>query len=433
MNYDLCIIGAGWAGFNAALTAKELGLSVCLIDNGPLGGTCLNQGCIPTKALIQSAKVYSLAGKGAAFGIEGCLPKADFGRMQARKELIIAQLRQGMQSMLKGIDFKNARARLVSANEVALDHESITSRYILIATGSRPYQLDKIPFDHKKILSSGQLLQIKNIPASLLIIGGGVIGCEFAGLFQALGSHVTLAEKMPQLLPGLDSEAGRRLEGAFRKKGVDVLTGTDASTLDISAYELVLVAVGRQACIQGLGLENAGVSTEHGLISVDETLKTSTANIYACGDCASKLMLAHYASYQGRLAARNISRKSTPQKTDTSAIPNCVFSDPEIACVGISEEQARSTGRKIEINKIHFLANGMARILDETEGFIKIVSDSASGEVIGGLIIGPRASELIATLTLAVSNHLSAASIGETVFAHPTLSESLSQAIKFKP
>jgi len=431
MTYDLGIIGAGWAGFNAATRARELGLSVCLMDKGPLGGTCLNQGCIPTKALIYSAKVYALAKKSREFGVDYRDVQIDLSRIQSRKDDIIKQLCLGMQSMLKGIDLVNSAARFVSTREIELDKGSIKAHSILIAAGSRPYTLAQFPFDHKKIISSDDALQIKKIPASILVIGGGVIGCEFAGLFRALGSRVAIAEIMPRLLPGSDSEAGRKLAQVFKKKGIECLLAADASALDISAYELVLVAVGRKANIEGLGLENAGVKTSAGLISVDDTLKTSTANIYACGDCASKLMLAHYASYQGRLATENIANKAAPKKIDASAIPSCIFTDPEIAAVGVGEEEAEASGIEVKVDRIQFLANGAARILDETEGFIKIVSDAAGGRILGGLVIAPRATELIAPLTLAVSARLNRSALRDTVFAHPTLSESLSEAVKF--
>jgi len=433
MTYDLAIIGAGWAGFNAALRAKDLGLSVCLLEKDELGGTCLNKGCIPTKALIQSAKIYSITKKARAFGVECPEPKINFSQMQARKDNLILQLRGGMQGALKGIDYVKSAARFLSANEIGLNSGTvINAASVLIATGSRPYELLEFKFDGNKILSSDHILGLKDIPASILIIGGGVIGCEFANLLTNLGSRVTIVEKMPQLLPGQDNETARSITAAFKKKGIQVKTGTEALDSDLASHDLILVAVGRRSNIEELGLEKAGVKIEAGRIIVGQTLQTSVPNIYAAGDCASGVMLAHYAAYQGRFAAENIAGITNPKKTDNHVIPNCIFTDPEIACVGLSDEEAKRLGREVVVEKISFLASGMARILDETEGLVKIVIDKASGEVLGGQIIGPRATELIATLTLAVSNRLKATQIRDTIFAHPSLSESLAEAIKFK-
>ena len=432
MTYDLAIIGAGWAGFNAALRAKDLGLSVCLLEKGELGGTCLNLGCIPTKALIQSAKIYSITKKASVFGVVCPGPKINFGQMQARKNNLILKLRDGMQGALKGIDFIRSEARLLSANEIELDNARIKAGSVLIASGSRPYELEKLKFDGKKIISSSDALNLKTVPGSILIIGGGVIGCEFASFFCSLGSRVTIIEKMPQLLPGQDNEAARAITAAFKKKGIQVKTGAEALDLDLASHDLALVAVGRRANIEALGFEAAGVKVDKGRIVTDETLQTSVPGIYAAGDCASSIMLAHYAAYQGRIAAGNIAKKDLPKKADNRVIPNCIFTDPEIASVGLSDEEAKRLGREVTVERFSFLASGMARILDETEGFVKIVLDKESGEVLGGLIIGPRATELIATLTLAVSNRLKATQIRDTIFAHPSLSEGLAEAIKFK-
>lgn len=409
MHYDLTIIGAGPAGFNAALRAKELGLKIALIDKGPIGGTCLNLGCIPTKTLIQSAKVYALAKKSAAFGIENTQPRIDFTKIQERKEKIIQQLRSGMQFMLGGIDFLNAEAKIVSADTVEAGGKTLKTKNILIATGSKPIELDGFKFDAKKILSSDDILNLKEIPKSLLIIGGGVIGCEFASLFSTLGTQVTIAELMPQLLPGEDSEIAKKLEGIFKKKGIKVNIGTDAKAMNLKDYQLVLVCVGRAP------------NAEKGKIIIDDYLRTDTPNIYAAGDCTGKIMLAHYAAYQGRIAAENIAHPDKPQKADNANIPNCIFTDPEIASVGAKEGK---------VHKFDFLGSGMARILEETEGFIKIISDPDSKEVIGASIIGPKATELIAILSLAVSNKLTVSQIKETVLPHPTLAESIPEALK---
>jgi dihydrolipoamide dehydrogenase len=428
--YDLSIIGAGWAGLNAALAAKELGLKVCLIERAQLGGTCLNLGCIPTKTLIQSAKVFALSKKSDTFGIEIANSKIDFHKVQERKDRVIQQLRSGLESILKNIDLLNQDAKILSHSELEVQGKLIETKSILIATGSQPAELNGFKFDSKRIISSDDILNLKEIPNSLLIIGGGVIGCEFATLFSTLGTQVTIAEKMPQLIPGEDKEIAKKIETIFKKKGIKVNTDTDAATLDLKSYELILVCVGRMVKTAGLGIEKLGIKTDKGKIVVDDYLKTNIENIYAAGDCTGKIMLAHFASYQGIMAAKNIACPANPQKVNHTAVPNCIFTDPEIASVGQKEADAKSKGLDIKISKFDFLGSGVARILDERDGFIKIISDQKTGEILGGSIIGPRATELIAILTLAVSARLDISGIRNTIFAHPTLSESIGEALK---
>ncbi|MDD5661699.1 MAG: dihydrolipoyl dehydrogenase [Candidatus Omnitrophica bacterium] len=428
--YDLAIIGAGWAGFNACLKAKQLGLKAVLIDKSFLGGTCLNLGCIPTKTLIQSAKVFNLVKKSSDFGINVSGAAIDFPKIQERKDKLIQQLRSGMQQMLKGLDYLNGQARLVSSQEIRVLEKTIRARNILIATGSKPYELAQFKFDAKKILSSNEIISLKEVPGSLLIIGGGVIGCEFAGLFSHLGTKVTLVEKMPQLLPGEDREVAKRIETAFKKKGIKVNTATDAAVFNLADFDIVLVCVGRKAQIENLGLEEAGVNLDQGAIAVDDYLKTSINNIYAAGDCTAKIMLAHFASYQGISAVCNLAYPDKHKAAASPCVPSCIFTDPEIASVGLSEDKARLSGRHITIHRFDFLGSGMARILGETEGLIKIISDAKTGVVLGAAIIGPRATELIGIFTLALARCLSIQDLRETIFAHPTLSESITEAIR---
>ncbi|MFA5411075.1 MAG: dihydrolipoyl dehydrogenase [Candidatus Omnitrophota bacterium] len=415
MDYDLAIIGAGWAGFNAGIRAKELGLKVALIEKGEIGGTCLNRGCIPTKTLIQSAKIYSLAKKSANFGVQVQNPQINFTEIQARKEKIIRQLTSGIEFMLKGIEVIKGEAKIVSANKIEVNGREVPAKFILIATGSRPVELKGLKFDGKKILTSDDILNLKEVPRSLLIVGGGVIGCEFASLFANLGAEVTVAEKMPRLLPGEDSEVARKLEQVFKKKKIKVSVNTDATALDLNDYSLVLVCVGRAPAEK---------------IIVDEYLRTQDPNVYAAGDCTGKIMLAHFAAYQGRIAAENIASGAPLKKADNTSIPNCIFTDPEIASVGLSEEGAKNKGLDISVRKFDFLGLGMARILDESEGFIKIISDNKTGQILGASIIGPRATELIGILTLAVQSRLKLRQVQETIFAHPTVSESITDALK---
>ena len=444
MDYDLAVIGAGWAGFNAALRAKAHGLRVALIEKEQIGGTCLNRGCIPTKALLQSAKIYTLTKKSKIFGIETTSPQINFPEIQARKNKIIQQLRQEMEFMLKGIDFISAEARILSNNTVELghrpegrglasnsqSHRQINTKFILVATGSKPLELKDIKFDGGKIISSNEILDLKEIPKSLLIIGGGVIGCEFASLFSTLGCLVSIVELMPQLLPGTDKEIAKKLETVFKKKGIKVATNTDAKNLDPSHNDLVLLCVGRTPVTEDLGLDKLGIKLEKGRIIVDEHLKTNISNIYAAGDCASKTMLAHFAAYQGCIAAENIADPSHLKNSNDSNIPNCIFTDPEIGSVGLTEEEAKGKDIDIRVHKFDFRALGMARILDETEGFIKTISDKKTGEILGASIIGARATELIGILTLAIQSHLLVTQVADTILAHPTLSEGITSALK---
>ena len=428
--YDLAIIGAGWAGFNASLKARQSGLKVILIDKSLLGGTCLNLGCIPTKTLIQSAKVFSLVKKSSDFGINVPIPAVDFLKIQERKDKIIQQLRTGMQQMLKGIDYLPGEARLVSNQEIRVSEKTISAKNILISTGSRPYELPQFKFDGKKILSSNEIISLKEIPGSLLIIGGGVIGCEFASLFSQLGTKVTIVEKMPQLLPGEDREIAKKIETIFKKKGIKVNTNTDALAFNTADFDLTLVCVGRKPQTESLGLEDLGVNLDKGRIIVDDYPNTNISNIYAAGDCCAKIMLAHFAAYQGVRVAFNLAYPDKRQVLTAHSIPSCIFTDPEIASIGLNEDKALSLGQDIAIHRFDFLASGMARILGETEGFIKIISDNKTGVVLGAAIIGPRATELIGILTLAIERRLNIKDLQETVFAHPTLSESITEALK---
>jgi dihydrolipoamide dehydrogenase len=430
--YDLSIIGAGWSGFNAAIRASQLGLKVALIDRDSLGGTCLNYGCIPTKSLIQSAKIYKLSRNAAKFGIETKGVSLNFNEIQSRKNRIIQQLKTGLEYLIKNsnIDFINAPAKFHSSNELLLGDKKIKSKNILLATGSKPVELKAIRFDKEKVLSSKELLNITQVPSTILIIGGGVIGCEFACLFNILGSKVTVAELMPSLLPAEDKEITKKLELNFKKKGIKVNTNCDATRLDLNDYEKILVCVGRSANTHDLNLKVVSISTEREKIKTDEHLKTSLSGVYAAGDCTGKIMLAHYAAYQGWQVADNIARPQNPKVIDNQVVPNCIFTDPQIASVGLSQEAAKLKNIEVDIGKFDFLRSGAARIKDETEGFIKLTWNKKTQQIMGASMIGPEAVELIGILTLAISNRLKVSQVSSTIFAHPTLSESISELLK---
>ena len=379
---------------------------------------------------MQSAKIYSLTKKAKIFGIETAGAHLNFAEIQARKNKIIQQLRQGMEFMLKGIDFLNAEARILSSNTLEVGQRHINAKFILIATGSEPLELGDLKFDQKKIISSDDILELKEIPQTLLIIGGGVIGCEFASLFSNFDCQVSIVELMPQLLPGIDKEIAKKIETIFKKKGVNVSTNTDAKGVELAHYDLVLLCVGRVPKTEGLGLDKLNIKSEKSRILVDEYLKTNLPNIYAAGDCASKICLAHFAAYQGEIAAENIIDQAHLKKASNSNIPNCIFTDPEIGSVGLTEEEIKFKDMDVKINKFDFLSSGMARVLDETEGFIKIISDKKTDEILGASIIGPRATELIGILSVAIQSRLLVSQIQDTILAHPTLSEGITSALK---
>ena len=427
--YDLAIIGAGWAGFNAALRAKELGLKVCLIDSHQIGGTCLNYGCIPTKTLIACAKIFSLAKRASDFGVELDNLQINLATIQKKKDKVVRQLGAGMLSRLREIDFINSWAQIISAQELKVDGRIINAKFILVATGSYPIQLPEFKFDQERIISSDQALALSKIPESLLIIGAGVIGCELASLFSILGSEVTLAEKLPLLLGTEDRDISRKIEVIFKKKGIKVLTGADLSTLDLKNYSKTLVCVGRAPNTDRLGLMDLGVKLNNHSIMVDDYLKSSLDNIYAAGDCTSKIMLAHYAAYQGVLAVENMFLEDR-KKADNLIVPACIFTDPQIASVGVKEEDALTSGFKIKVHKFDFRASSMAQIIDETQGWIKIISNQETDQIIGASIIGPLATELISTLVIAISAKLTVSAVKAMIFAHPTLAESLHETLK---
>ncbi|MCX5707451.1 MAG: dihydrolipoyl dehydrogenase [Candidatus Omnitrophica bacterium] len=426
--YDLTIIGAGWAGFNAALRAKSLGMKVALVEESFIGGTCLNQGCIPTKTLVQSAKIFEEIKKAGNFGISiGVEPQLNFLEVNSRKEKIIQLLRKGMENRLSGIEYICGHARLLDNQRIKVNDREIQSSKILLSLGSIPLELPGFGFDGKKIISSDQILKLDKIPGSLLIIGGGVIGCEFAQIYSCFGTKVTVVELMDQLLPGVDREIAKKLETVFKKKKISVFTSTDAKTKDLNNFELVLVCVGRSPRTEGL--DALGIAAGKSGIIVDDYLHTSVENVYAAGDCVGKLMLAHYAGFQGVCAVENIKSPDAPRKAENQAVPACIFTSPEIAFVGLNEEQAGSKNFRVKVNKFDFLGSGMARIQDEAEGFIKIISDAESGLLLGAQIIGPKATELISIFGVSLSSGLSVKDLKKTIFAHPSLSEAIFEAL----
>lgn len=428
--FDLCVIGSGWAGFNACLRAAELGARAALIEKDEIGGVCLNRGCIPTKTLVNSARIFRELKHYQDFGIaveEFCL---HFNELQIRKKKVIADLQKGIlfQLQRQKIEIIKGQARIESANQIMVNAEKIEARFIIIATGSRPAELANLRFNQNNIISSNEILELTAIPKSLLIVGGGAIGCEFASIFSALGSQVTIVELLERLLPAEDADISKKIETVFKKNGIKVLTKSRIEDQKVQDFEKVLVCVGRAFNTENLWSASLPIKCEKNRIAVNEFLQTGADNIYAAGDCIGGKLLAHVAAYEGVLAAENIFGK--PQAADYTAIPNCTFTHPEIGSVGLSEAEATAAGREIRVSRFDFLASGMAHILEETDGFIKLICDKKSDALLGASIIGPKATELISVLTLAIRNRLKSKDIYGTIFAHPSLSEGIHEAAK---
>jgi len=458
MNYDLAIIGAGWAGYRAGILAKEHGLNVALIEKDKIGGVCLNYGCIPTKILVHSTKLLSQIEKSQDFGIEvkdlnnSLRSSVSYGtnlkKIKERKEKIIEKLSKGIlfEIKRKGVDLIEGKAEIINSNRIKIDSQDIETKYILIAVGSKPKQLSSLKFDHKKILDSNDILELEEIPKSLLIVGGGVIGCEFAVIFKNLGTDVTLLEITDQLLPHEDREIAKKLESIFKKKKINLYLQKDASELNLDEFEKILVCVGRTPNIGDLGLEKIGIKIEKDRVYTDDYLRTSVSSIFAAGDCRGGNFQAHVASYEGKLVVENIlsylsqqslgegqefltERNKDMKRINYQGIPNCIFTDPEIGTVGLPEEKARALGYDIKISKFDFLASGSAHIQGETEGFIKIISDINTDLILGAHIIGPKATEMINLLSLGIRLKVKTSQLRDLIFAHPTLSEAIIDAL----
>ncbi|HDD44932.1 MAG TPA: dihydrolipoyl dehydrogenase [Candidatus Desulfofervidus auxilii] len=445
-DFDLIVIGAGPGGYTAAICAAQLGGKVAIIEKGDLGGACLNKGCIPTKSLIASIHILDCIRKAKEFGIVIEKEKIDFANVIARKERIVKQLRNGVNYLLKsyGIEVIKGNAYFISSSEVKVKDEIFRFKKCIIATGSIPSAIPGIEIDGENIMTSDELLEIKEIPFSLLIIGGGVIGLEFACIFQSLGTKVTIVEVLPYILPDEDREISQTLERILKKKGIDIKTNTTVREINYAdkgleivlessnglsrlLVEKVLVATGRRPCIEGLGLENAGIVCENNKIIVNKKMETNIKNIYAIGDVIGAPFLAHKAYAEAMVAAKNAMGGETI--IDYKAIPRCIFTIPEVASVGLTEEQAKEKGYKIKIGKFPFMANGKAVTLGEINGFVKVIVDRDSDIILGIHILGVQATEMITQAALAIDLECTTEKLIRIIYPHPTLSETIFQAV----
>ncbi|MDO8536368.1 MAG: dihydrolipoyl dehydrogenase [Candidatus Omnitrophota bacterium] len=427
--YDLIIIGSGPGGYVAALYASRFKKSVCVIEKSDLGGTCLNRGCIPTKAMLHSASLLSKIKASKEYGIEVSGVEINFPAIAMRKDTVVTRLRAGVETLFKAnkIDLIKGEAVLTPTGPVGVvvNGENYNARDIIIATGSRPMEIPGVRIDEDRICSSDGILNLKEIPRSIVIVGGGVIGCEFANLFNALGSKVTIIELLDRILPAQSKEVSRKIEVIFKKRGIDVRTSAKFNLNDVPEAQKILIAVGRKANIEGIGLESLGVKTKDGRISVDENLRTSVKNVYAIGDCVAGPLLAHKASYDGMVACDNI--MSNARSADYSNVPNCIWTDPEIASVGLNEEEARSKYPDLKIAKFPYLASGKAYIMGRSEGFVKMIGD-AGGKILGVEIFGEGACDLIGEACLAKSVGVNIRDWAHVIHGHPSLSEIFQEA-----
>jgi len=446
MDYDVLVIGAGSGGYVGAIRAAQLGAKAAVIEERELGGTCLNRGCIPTKALVESVRVLKLAKRAAEFGVSCGDVAPDYARMSQRKREVVEQLVKGVRGLLKKnkVDIIPGRGRLINRNTVEVTKDSQTTRAtgenIIIATGSEPLRLRGFPFDGKTVITSDEALALAQLPASILIVGGGYIGAEFAAIFHGLGVEVTVVEMMEQLLPRSDADLAKELFRAFKKSRMAIHLGTKVESVEVTAKgatcklssgkvissEIVLVSVGRSVNSHDIGLEAVAIETDRGAVRIDEHCRTNVPNIYATGDVTGKLMLAHVASRQAVVAAEcAMGHEAT---MDYRVVPACVFTEPEIGSVGMSSAECANAGIQVKESRFSFMGLGKARAIGETQGWAKIIADAGTGAVLGVHIIGPHASDLIAEAALAMSMEATVEEIARAIHAHPTLPEALMES-----
>ena len=447
---NVVVIGGGPGGYVAAIRAAQLGAKVTLVEEDKLGGTCLNRGCIPTKFLLRSVETYQSIKDAEQYGLSVTGVNMDLSKMQARKNKVISTLVSGVKGLLRGnnVEVISGRAKIAPPRQVAIDSgqgkkQTIEAEKIIIATGAKPIVLPIPGADSPDIMSVESMLELEELPKSLAIIGGGVIGVELATVLAKLGCRVSLVEMMPHCLPTQDDEIASILEGVLREDGVQVCCSARVSKIEdvkggkavvfsegdagqrIEA-EAVAISVGYKPNIEGLGLDECGIAIDKGSIQVNERMQTSVPGIYAAGDVVGGMMLAYVAIEEGTVAAENATGMNS--KIDYHAVPQCIFTLPEVASVGITEEEAVAQGYEVEVGRFPFAANGMAMILGEQRGLVKIITEKKHGQILGVHIIGPHATGLIAEAAIAMKLESTHEDIIATTHAHPSLSEALWEA-----
>ncbi|OJU80723.1 MAG: dihydrolipoyl dehydrogenase [Chlamydia sp. 32-24] len=446
-SYDIVVIGSGPGGYPAAIRAAQQGKKVALVEAKELGGTCLNRGCIPSKALIASAELYDRMKYANNLGIQIDGLQFDYSKMVDRKDEVVAKIRKGLEGLIKSnnITIINGFATLLTKDEIKIegkgDSFTLRANKIIIATGSESRSIGSFPFDGNKIIDSTDLLNLRTLPKKLAIIGGGVIGCEFASLFNTFGVEVFIFEMLPRILPMEAINVSEALKKSFLKKGVKLEVNAKVETIEKNSEgitvvlgngskieaDMALVAVGRSLNVKDIGLESLGIElTKEGLVKVDAKMETSVPGIYAIGDIASKWWLAHVATHQGIVAADNACGKEAFMHYE--AVPSVIFTQPEIATVGLSLESAKEKGYQAKYGSFPFQALGKSQATLHTDGFAQIVIDERTGQILGAQVVGYGASIMIAEMAVAIANELTVECITETIHAHPTIPEAWLEA-----
>lgn len=439
--FDIAVLGGGPGGYPAAIRAAQNGKKVALIEERVVGGTCLNRGCIPSKALIAGAEFAHRLKHAADFGILVSEPRIDFGRLALHKDQVVDKMRSGLEGLIAAnqISLFRGRGKLTTERGIKVmgkDNALIIADKIILATGSEPRNIPAFPFDYQLIHDSTSLLAMTELPGKIVIVGGGVIGCEFASLYSLLGVEVTILELLPRLLSTEAQEISQALTHAFQKRGIKVETNVKVQKIDrrekgIEIFveggrtffaDCCLVSVGRSLNTQDIGLEKAGIAVQdNGIVAVNEMMETSVKGIYAVGDIASKWWLAHVASHQGIIAAENACGKKA--RMSYQVIPSVIFTEPEIGSVGLSLEEAVKRGFKAKAAPFPFAALGKSQATLQAEGFAQIIHEEGTGQILGAQAIGYESATLIAQMALAMTNELTIESVAETIHAHPTISE----------
>ncbi|MGZ0041815.1 dihydrolipoyl dehydrogenase [Paenibacillus ottowii] len=458
---DVAILGGGTGGYVAAIRAAQLGKEVVIIEKDKLGGTCLHRGCIPSKALLRSAEVYATIKESAQYGIETSGAQLVFPKVQERKEAVVEQLHQGVQFLMRKnkITVLSGKGRVIGpsifspkSGAVAVEledgeMETVVPAHLIIATGSRPRVLPGLEPDGEFILSSDEALTMEKLPASLIIVGGGVIGVEWASMLNDFGVEVTVVEAANRLIPTEDEDVSREMQRLLAKRGVKVLTGAQVlaetygkdeegvqidvqkgdETETLSASKL-LISVGRQANVENIGLENTDIRVERGFISVNEHLQTNEPHIYAIGDCIGGLQLAHAASHEGLQAVHHLAGEEF-HSVPNYMIPRCIYTRPEAASVGLTEQEARERGHQVKTGKFPFQAIGKSLVYGSRDGFVKVVADQETNDILGVHMVGTHVTDLISEAALAQLLDATPWEVGQLIHPHPTLSEILGEAM----
>ncbi|MCE7794347.1 dihydrolipoyl dehydrogenase [Salipaludibacillus sp. CUR1] len=459
--YDLVILGAGTGGYVAAIRASQLGLSVAVVEKGKLGGTCLHQGCIPSKALLRSAEVYKTVKQAEEFGVTAEKTALNFEKVQERKSRIVDQLYKGVQHLMKKgkIDVYEGFGRILGPSIFSptsgtisversdgTENDMLVPKNVLIATGSRPKSLPGLEIDEEHILSSDGALRLEKLPESITIIGGGVIGIEWASMFADFGVKVTVLEYLDRILPLEDEEVSKEMQRAMKKKGVKVITGAKVLSDQVkkegnqvhvtyehrgksvqASAEKALVSVGRAANITDIGLENTDIQVKNDVITVNKNYQTKESHIYAIGDVIGGLQLAHVASHEGIAAVEHMAG-AVAHPVEEEMVSKCTYSSPEAASVGLTEKAAKEKGYRVKTGKFSFKAIGKALVYGDTSGFVKFVSDADTDDLLGVHMIGPHVTDMISEAALARVLDAAHWEVGQTIHPHPSLSEAIGEA-----